>query len=90
MSADGYYTLPLKKYYSIDYIFNMCGECCIDPKYYAIYMIFEPGLTNATDNTPCADFKYTVFNGTVTHGVPGILSVTLDLYNPTNSSNPSN
>ena len=29
-----------KKYYSIDYIFNRCGECCIEPEKYCIYHIF--------------------------------------------------
>lgn len=36
-----------QKYYSIDKVHNKCGECCMDPKYYDIYKIFEPGLTKA-------------------------------------------
>ena len=57
-----------------------CGESCITDAMYPIYKIFEPGMMNATDNTPCADRNYTVYNGTETHGIPGILSVQLDLY----------
>ena len=45
------------KYYSIDKVHNMCGECCMKPSQYKIYKIFEPGLTLAQDNTPCADSK---------------------------------
>ena len=72
---------PLEKYYSIDKIHNMCGECCMDPKKYAIYKIFEPGLTKATDNTPCKDNKYSGYDSTVTHGF-GPIKMTLDLYKP--------
>jgi cathepsin X len=77
-------TEPLEKYYSIDKIHNKCGECCMDPKKYNIYKIFEPGLTKATDDTPCKDFMYNTYESTVTHGF-GPIKMTLDLYNHTGS-----
>jgi cathepsin X len=76
---------PLEKYYSIDKTHNMCGECCMNPSKYAIYKIFEPGLTKATDNTPCKDNKYSGYDSTVTHGF-GPIKMTLDLYKPDSSS----
>eukprot|EP01004_Peranema_trichophorum_P000706 NODE_10784_length_491_cov_28.274457_g10132_i0.p1 GENE.NODE_10784_length_491_cov_28.274457_g10132_i0~~NODE_10784_length_491_cov_28.274457_g10132_i0.p1 ORF type:complete len:129 (-),score=18.06 NODE_10784_length_491_cov_28.274457_g10132_i0:103-435(-) len=75
-------TLPKVKYYSIDKTFNQCGECCMDPKDYPKFKIFEPGLTLATDNTPCSDHNYGKYVKTETHGIPGILSITLDMYAP--------
>lgn len=76
-------TEPKKKYYSIDKAHGMCGECCMDPKYFWIYKVFEPSLAkdNST-NTPCADRKYTVYTSTPTHGF-GPVKMTLDLYDPT-------
>ena len=68
-----------KKYYSIDTLFNRCGECCIDPDKYGIYHIFEPGLKEATVDHPCAEEGYTVYEKTETHGGMGI-TVTLDKY----------
>ena len=68
-----------KKYYSIDKIFNRCGECCIDPDKYWIYHIFEPGLKEATVDHPCYEEGYTVYEKTETHGAMGI-TVTLDKY----------
>ena len=68
-----------KKYYSIDWIFNRCGECCIDPDKYNIYHIFEPGLTEATVDHPCSEKGYSVYEKTETHGAMGI-TVTLDKY----------
>ena len=71
--------LCFRRYYSIDNIFHMCGECCIDPKNEWIFKIFEPGLTLAKDLTPCQENGYPFYNSTVTHGVAPI-SMTLDLY----------
>ena len=68
-----------KKYYSIDTIFNRCGECCIDPDKYWIYHIFEPGLKEATVDHPCFEEGYTLYETTETHGAMGI-TVTLDKY----------
>jgi hypothetical protein len=68
-----------KKYYSIDYIFNRCGECCIEPEKYWIYHIFEPGLKEATVENQCYEEGYTVYDVTETHGILG-LTVTLDKY----------
>jgi hypothetical protein len=75
-------TEPQEKYYSIDKTHGFCGECCMKPSSYSIFKIFEPGLTKATDNHPCADAKYTNYTSTVTHGF-GPVKMTLDLYAPT-------
>ena len=50
---------PLEKYYSVDHIFNNCGEACMDPSKYWLYKLFEPGLEKSDTNTPCADRQYT-------------------------------
>ena len=68
-----------KKYYSIDTIFDRCGECCIDPDYYWIYHIFEPGLTEAEVDHPCEENGYSEYETTETHGAFGI-EVTIDKY----------
>ena len=68
-----------KKYYSIDGLFNRCGECCIDPDKYWMYHIFEPGLKEATVDHPCYEEGYTVYEKTETHGTMGV-TVTLDKY----------
>ena len=85
-------TAPEIKYYSVDHGFGhapFCGECCLDPAKFKIYHLFEANLTVATGGPhPCArqltptDTHYSVYNNTVTHGVPGVLAVTLDLYGP--------
>merc|ERR1719174_2023069 len=83
--------LPEKKYFSVDHGFGhkpMCGEACIDPKKYKEYHLFEKNLTAANHSDACArqltehDHFYNVYTMTETHGVPGILSVTLDFYAP--------
>lgn len=80
---------PRSKYYSVDVPHGFCGETCIRPSLFPVFKIFEPNLTAAagpnvsvctSQLTPHAH-HYTVYNGTVTHGVPG-LSITLDLYAP--------
>ena len=58
----------LAKYYSIDHLHNMCGECCMKPSQFWLYKIFEPGLTKATDANPCDGFGYPTYDDTVTHG----------------------
>ena len=68
-----------KKYYSIDTIFDRCGECCIEPDKYWIYHIFEPGLKEATVDHPCFEEGYTLYETTEKHGAFGI-EVTLDKY----------
>ena len=82
-------TAPEIKYYSVDHgMFHhpFCGETCLDPKKFSIYHLFEKNLTVADGEHPCSrQFTedggfYSVYNSTVTHGVPGLLSVTLDLY----------
>jgi len=69
------------KYYSIDKMRGYCGECCMSSDDYKKFKIFEPGLTLAEDNAPCADFDYHDYKETVTHGFLSI-KMTLDLYNP--------
>jgi hypothetical protein len=69
------------KYFSIDKLHNMCGECCMDPNDYWKYKIFESGLTRAETNTPCSDRKYPTYDSTETHGALN-LKMTLDLYKP--------
>ena len=68
-----------EKYYSIDPIFNFCGECCMKPSLFWVYKVFEPTLKKAETNTPCADKKYTIYKSTPTHGVWPV-TMTLDLY----------
>jgi hypothetical protein len=70
------------KAFSIDHIFNMCGECCLQPGDFWKYKIFELGLTkaDAVDSNPCSDAGYSVFKETDTHGVPGVITMTLDMY----------
>ena len=67
------------KYYSIDKLFDRCGECCMNPDKYWIYHIFEPGLTEAKVDHPCEEFGYTEYEKTETHGAMGI-TMTLDKY----------
>lgn len=73
----------LEKYFSVaSPLFSKkknCGECCINPKDYNTYHLFEKNLTKATTNTPCADFGITEYLETETHGF-GPLKVTLDMY----------
>mmetsp|Transcript_19742 Transcript_19742/g.57270 ORF Transcript_19742/g.57270 Transcript_19742/m.57270 type:complete len:171 (-) Transcript_19742:85-597(-) len=83
-------TLPLLKYFSTDAPHGFCGEACMDPKKFSTYQRFEANLTRATSEHPCSEqrtpsntVRYTDYFSTVTHGVPGLLSVTLDLYAPT-------
>ena len=58
----------------------MCGECCMEPKYFHLYKIFEPYLAkDEYTNSPCADRNYTEYAYTPTHGVWPV-TMTLDLY----------
>lgn len=74
-------TAPNVKMYSIDKLHNKCGVSCMNPKYYDIYKIFEPGLEYAKSDTPCKDRHFSSWEKTVTHGVWPI-QATLDMYNP--------
>jgi hypothetical protein len=80
-------TLPKAMYISVVSSEPFCGQTCIDPKDFNIFHVFEKNLTRdpggacARQYAPDGRF-YTVYNTTVTHGVPGILAVTLDLYAP--------
>ena len=67
------------KYYSIDKIFDRCGECCMNPDKYWIYHIFESGLTEADVDHPCEELGYTEYEKTETHGAMGV-TMTLDKY----------
>ena len=79
------------KTFSIDKIFNMCGESCMASKDFWKYHIFERGLTKADDTTAhvCAEKGYHTYDSTVTHGIPGIISMTLDLYKPDSTPEPT-
>ena len=70
------------KTWSIDDIFHQCGEGCIQESKFWLYHLFEKNLTKASSNTAteCADRGYTLYDSTQTHGIPHILSVTVDLY----------
>ena len=60
----------------------MCGECCLKPGDFWKYKIFEIGLTKVDDakSNPCHDNGFTNYYETDTHGVPGLISMTLDMY----------
>lgn len=83
-------TAPLVKYYSVDHGFGhapFCGEACMNPADFSKFHFFEKNLTRAAvDAGACArqftpdGGHYSQYTKTVTHGVPHILSVTLDLY----------
>ena len=66
------------KYYSIDTIYDRCGECCINPANYWIFKIFEPGLVKA-EGKSCESLGYSEYENSETHSVFPI-SVTLDKY----------
>jgi len=81
--------LPLVKYFSTDAPHGFCGEACMDPAKFSIYKKFEANLTKATSANPCSEQwtpsntkQYANYTETVTHGIPHVLSVTLDLYAP--------
>lgn len=70
---------PQVKFYSVDEEHGHCGECCLDPRMYPVFKVFEHNLTRANGKT-CASLGYATYDKTETHGMPP-LSVTLDLYN---------
>jgi len=75
-------TAGQEKYYSIaKSLFGTkhCGECCMDPKDYPKYHLFERNLTKAATDSPCKGFGYTKYDSTTTHGF-GPVKMTLDLY----------
>lgn len=70
----------LQKYWSIDDIFDQCGEACMDPKSYNLYHKFEKNLLPADNtNTPCSDHGYYRYKKTTTHGF-GPIKMTFDMY----------
>ena len=71
------------KTYSIDPNAGHCGESCIKSFEFSLYHIFEKWLTKAAnvDSHPCADHGYTQYWETETHGLPHVLTATVDLYN---------
>lgn len=79
---------PQAKYLSVDTHGGFCGEACIRPSHYKLFKLFEHNLTAATAPAPCSlewtpdGRHYSAYNSTVTHGLPGLLSITLDLYGP--------
>ena len=79
------------KTFSIDKTHNMCGESCMASSDFWKYHIFEPGLTRASDTAEhiCSEKGYSTYDSTVTHGVPGLISMTLDLYKPDATPEPT-
>lgn len=77
-----------QKYYSIDERENHCGESCIEPPFYKLFKVFEPGLLPApvTNTSVCGSVGYPYYNSTVTHGI-WPLSITVDLYDRENHLN---
>jgi len=70
----------LAKFWSIDDIFNQCGEACMSPDDYDLYHKFEKNLLPAEGtNTPCADKGYPRYKKTQTHGA-GPIKMTFDMY----------
>jgi len=70
----------LAKFWSIDDIFNQCGEACMSPDDYDLYHKFEKNLLPAEGtNTPCADHGYPKYKKTMTHGA-GPIKMTFDMY----------
>ena len=67
------------KYYSIDKKYDMCGECCLNPKKFYLFKIFESGLTLAENENPCETLGYSSYEETETHGFL-FLKVSLDKY----------
>jgi len=62
----------------------------MDPAKFDTYHRFEANLTRATSLHPCSEQRtpdnaknYTEYVNTMTHGFPGVLTVTLDFYKPT-------
>jgi hypothetical protein len=71
------------KYYSVannpEAHRQQCGESCMNPKDFKEFHLFEHNLTKATTNSPCADFGFTDYVETDTHGF-GPIKATLDMY----------
>jgi len=72
-----------EKFYSVDTKHDRCGECCMKPKLYWLYHLFESGLTKAEDENPCHELGYTEYETTEKHGFLFITS-TLDKYKKPN------
>jgi len=69
------------KYWSIDDIFNQCGEACMKPEDYDDYHKWEKNLLPADSDHPCADAGYPNYKKTTTHGNALIgLEATFDMY----------
>eukprot|EP01135_Chromosphaera_perkinsii_P003164 Nk52_evm53s236 gene=Nk52_evmTU53s236 len=75
---------PLKMYFSVDTPHGHCAEACTNPSEFKKFKFFEKNLTLATSSTPCADNGYAKYDKTESHGIPGLISITLDMYDPTN------
>ena len=76
----------LAKYTSIDAGAGHCGETCLRPLLFWMYRAFEPGLSLARSETPCADAGYGFYLQTTVHG-HWPLAVELDLYDPGSGNN---
>jgi len=71
------------KTYSVDQIFHQCGESCIYEKDFWMYKIFEWGLKKADsrDQRICEELNYH-YDKTESHGIPGVITIILDMYKP--------
>ena len=58
-----------EKYYSVDQLFNRCGEASMKPKEFGVAKLFEPGITKVSENSSCAARDFTVLEATETHSV---------------------
>ena len=68
--------------YSIPVIGGLCGESCMKDSDFWKYKMFEPMMQKAASNTatPCKDNGFTQYKETDTHGIPHVLSMTVDMY----------
>lgn len=60
-----------------------CGECCMYPEDYDLYLKFEPNLLPANNTNPCFEFGFPLYLKTEVHGF-GSVKMTLDMYTPEN------
>jgi len=72
-----------EKFYSVDTKHDRCGECCMKPKLYWFYHLFESGLAQAEVENPCHELGYTEYETTEKHGFL-FISSTLDKYKKPN------
>ena len=85
----------LVKVFSVDRVFNQCGESCLKKSKFWEYKLFEPGLEIAETEHPCRttpakytiEGNYSVYKETEVHGIKQF-NVTVDMYVPSDKPNP--